>query len=338
MYQGPDTGFKGKQERTMNIDDLEAFVEITRDMNMTAAAKRMYISQQTLSLKVQRLEKYYDTALFERKPHLHLTYAGEMLLQSAAVILKEHRDYLNLISDIAEKHAASLHIGITSSRAGAVFPLMMGEYTDRWPHVRLRIDDLSTPQSLPLLAKGNLDLAVVVPTKANYVEWGDKVDFETVMKEKTYLVISPELMDEYFGSRAEEIACKSKESADLRDFAHVPFILHQMPMNLRKLADDCFDACGVKPVIRLETTSTDQIFALYDCLLGAFFCKGIRIPELLVKHPDSLVFPVHIHESLQQENLCLATKRYRKKAAHLQDFCKLFQEACAEIELAANTK
>ena len=61
----------------MNIEDLEAFAETAKDMNITAAARRMYISQQALSLKIQRLEKYYGTALFERKPHLHLTYAGE---------------------------------------------------------------------------------------------------------------------------------------------------------------------------------------------------------------------------------------------------------------------
>ena len=135
----------------MNIEYLEAFVEVGKDMNMTAAAKRMYTSQQNLSLKIRRLEKYYNTALFERKPHLHLTYAGEQLLESASVILREHREYKNLISDIAEKRTANLHIAVTSSRAGAVFPLMMEKYTHLWPNVRLRIDDLNTPQSLPLL-------------------------------------------------------------------------------------------------------------------------------------------------------------------------------------------
>ena len=315
----------------MNIEDLEAFAETAKDMNITAAARRMYISQQALSLKIQRLEKYYGTALFERKPHLHLTYAGEQLLNTAAVILREHREYKNLISDIAEKRTANLHIAVTSSRAGAVFPLMMEKYTHLWPNVRLRIDDLNTPQSLPLIAKGDIDLAVIVPTKANLMEWGEKVDFEIVMREKTYLVVSSEVMNTYFGGDAENVSKKSKGGADLRDFAHVPFVLHQLPMNLRKLADDCFDSCNVRPVIRLEAASTDQILSLYDCRLGAFFCKGIRIPEILSEHPDCHVFPVNTPEARQQENLCLATKRYRKKAPCLVDFCRLFRAACSEL-------
>ncbi len=315
----------------MNIEDLEAFVEIGKDMNMTAAAKRLYTSQQNLSLKIRRLEKYYNTALFERKPHLHLTYAGEQLLESASVILREHREYRNLIADITENHAANLRIAITTSRASAVFPLMMKQYTDLWPHVRLRVDDLSTPQSLPLLAKGDLDLAVVVPTKANLLEWNEKIIFEKIMREKTYLVVSPTIMNACFGDRAEEIVKRSANGADLKDFSQVPFILHQMPMNLRKLADECFDLCGMKPVIRLEASSTDQILALYRCHLGAFFCKGIRIPELLSEHPDCNIFPINLPEALQQEDLCLATKRYGKKAAHLADFCRLFRAACSEL-------
>ena len=315
----------------MNIEDLEAFVEASKDMNITAAAGRMYLSQQAMSLKIQRLEKYYGTELFERKPRLHLTYAGEQLLNAAAVILREHREYKNLISDIAEKHAASLHIAVTSSRAGAFFPLMMEKYAGLWPNIRLRIDDLNTPQSLPLVAKGDIDLAIVVPTKANLMEWGEKVDFEIIMKEKTYLVVPSEVMSLYFGSDLENVSKKSKGGADLRDFAHVPFVLHQHPMNLRKLADDCFDYFGVRPVIRIEAASTEQILSLYDCRLGAFFCKGIRIPEILSEHPDCHVFPVNTPEALQQENLCLATKRYRKKAQCLADFCRLFREASGKL-------
>ncbi len=318
----------------MNIEDLEAFVEVGKDMNMTAAAKRMYTSQQNLSLKIQRLEKHFHTALFERKPHLHLTYAGEQLLGSASVILREHREYRNLIADITENRAANLRIAITTSRASAVFPLMMKQYTELWPHVRLRIDDLSTPQSLPLLAKGDLDLAVVVPTKANLLEWNEKIIFEKIMREKTYLVVSPEIMDACFGDRAEEIVKRSTNGADLKDFSQVPFILHQMPMNLRKLADECFDHCGVKPFIRMEVNSTDQILALYRCHIGAFFCKGIRIPELLSEHPDCHVFPLDFPEAIQQEDLCIATKRYGKKAAHLADFCRLFRQVCSGIEVS----
>ena len=88
---------------------------------------------------------------------------------------------------------------------------------------------------------------------------------------------------------------------------------------------------GLNTPQSLPLASTDQILSLYDCRLGAFFCKGIRIPEILSEHPDCHVFPVNTPEARQQENLCLATKRYRKKAPCLVDFCRLFRAACSEL-------
>ena len=47
----------------MNVKYLESFLEVAKDLNMTTAAQRLYISQQTLSFQIQRLELYYGVKL-----------------------------------------------------------------------------------------------------------------------------------------------------------------------------------------------------------------------------------------------------------------------------------
>ncbi len=74
----------------MNVKYLESFLEVAKDLNMTTAAQRLYISQQTLSFQIQRLELYYGVKLFERQPKLQLTYAGKLLVEGAGVIIKEN--------------------------------------------------------------------------------------------------------------------------------------------------------------------------------------------------------------------------------------------------------
>ena len=54
----------------MDLTSLYYFQELSKDLNMTKAAERLYISQQTLSNHIQRLEQYYGTKLFYRKPSL----------------------------------------------------------------------------------------------------------------------------------------------------------------------------------------------------------------------------------------------------------------------------
>ena len=47
----------------MDITSLHYFRELTKDFNMTKTAARLYISPQTLSNHIQRLEQYYGTPL-----------------------------------------------------------------------------------------------------------------------------------------------------------------------------------------------------------------------------------------------------------------------------------
>jgi len=64
----------------MDLISLHYFQELSKDLNMTKTAERLYISQQTLSNHIQRLEQYYNAPLFYRKPSLSLTCAGEFVL------------------------------------------------------------------------------------------------------------------------------------------------------------------------------------------------------------------------------------------------------------------
>lgn len=70
----------------MDLISLHYFQELSKDLNMTKTAERLYISQQTLSNHIQRLEQYYNAPLFYRKPSLSLTCAGEFVLGFAQVM------------------------------------------------------------------------------------------------------------------------------------------------------------------------------------------------------------------------------------------------------------
>ena len=61
----------------MELVSLYYFSELAKDLHMTRTAERLYISQQTLSNHIARLESYYGTPLLYRKPAMSLTPAGE---------------------------------------------------------------------------------------------------------------------------------------------------------------------------------------------------------------------------------------------------------------------
>lgn len=87
----------------MDITSLYYFSELAKDLHMTRTANRLFISQQTLSNHILRLEEYYGTQLFYRKPSLSLTNAGEFVLAFANIVIKEETNLKDILGDIEQQ-------------------------------------------------------------------------------------------------------------------------------------------------------------------------------------------------------------------------------------------
>ena len=70
---------------------------------MTKTAERLFVSQQTFSNHIIRLENELGVKLLHRKPTLSLTYAGEKVLSFANVINKEYANLQDVLSDVEEE-------------------------------------------------------------------------------------------------------------------------------------------------------------------------------------------------------------------------------------------
>ena len=70
----------------INFLNLEYFSSCRR-VKLHLRAKRLYISQQSLSNHISNLEKEFDVVLFNRTSPLTLTYAGQALQTPAKQLL-----------------------------------------------------------------------------------------------------------------------------------------------------------------------------------------------------------------------------------------------------------
>ena len=297
----------------MNLKSLEYFVEVSKDLNMTSAAQRLYISQQALSLQIQKLENYYGVALFERQPKLQLTYAGERLLKSARKILQEDLDLRNTLSDIS-------------------LQMVLPEFSKKWPNISFQLIERPIATMLEMINNRELDVAVGAPSKAEIQHYSEKLEFTFLIDEPTYLICSDQLLERYYGDEAEAIKAKCANGTDLKDFSKLPFILHQPPMMLRKTADDCFHRAGFKPKIYLEAANSDLNVSLYPCHQGAFFCRKAKLPTLTNLFPDCNIFPVKHNDEEYKLPIYMMRRKNPKPPVHCLEFEELMKEAWRIID------
>ena len=72
----------------MTIRHLKVFTAVADMGGMSAAAKKLHVSQPTVSQAIAELEKYYGVKLFERlSQKLYLTKEGELMLSFSRHIL-----------------------------------------------------------------------------------------------------------------------------------------------------------------------------------------------------------------------------------------------------------
>ena len=93
--------------------NLEYFLAAAEELNFTRAAKRLFISQQSLSNHISNMERELNVKLFTRSPKLSLTYAGDQLVQTATQILDLHTQFLTKVGDINRHYLGVLRVGIS---------------------------------------------------------------------------------------------------------------------------------------------------------------------------------------------------------------------------------
>src|SRR5215510_1918031 len=76
--------------RSLNLDQLKAFVEVVERGSFTAAAKELNLTQPAVTHQVQELERRFQVTLVERfGKRAYLTEAGEKLIEHARNLLEE---------------------------------------------------------------------------------------------------------------------------------------------------------------------------------------------------------------------------------------------------------
>ena len=223
----------------MDTVSLIYFSEAAKDLNFTKTAQRLFISQQTLSNHIARLEEAYQVKLFERKPRLMLTSAGETLLSFARDYKTSEENLKAQLTDISQRESAQLRIGCTPHRTSIVMPILAEEFAQRYPNVELDFYVYHSTDLVEMLVNGELDIALAIEKVGHPL-----IQSTPLFRDQIYIMVSQNLLNRYYGDRAADLVRKTqKNGADLKDFLALPFV----DIRSASLIRDVFSSCDLKP-------------------------------------------------------------------------------------------
>lgn len=156
----------------MELRQLRHFVEVGEQGSISAAARKLRLTQPALSRQIKALEEEFDTPLLDRGAHsIQLTPAGELLLQEARKLLRFSDSMTEKVK--AAAHGESLRVGYAPSLAGEFLSLAIARFTQFHPRVRVSLYDWSSIEMRTGLSEGKLDIIVAAPCQgqAESISW-----------------------------------------------------------------------------------------------------------------------------------------------------------------------
>lgn len=276
----------------MNFMHLKYFLMVAEELNITKAAERLYISQQSLSNHISNLEKELEVKLFTRSPKLSLTYAGDLLVETATQILNLHSQYLSKVGDINRHYMGVLRVGISYTCGLALLPDILPRFREEFPMVEFSLFEGNSAQLEDELAHGRLDLIICFQPIMM-----EGVEVVPLIEDRLILVVPKRFTNQLFGEKADEMRRQFANGADITAFQQMPFVLLKRGNRVRSIVDQYLSRQFFKPKIALETENTVTTLAMAKADMGMVICpelflRAIHIPAAQISADELDLFPL----------------------------------------------
>ena len=250
----------------MTIRDLEIFIAVAETGHIGNAAKKLYISQPTVSHVISQIESNYHVKLFERlSKKLLITETGREFLRYAHHNLSNFRNMEHFLRHASEQQ--TLHIGASLTVGSFFLAPMIAAFEEEHPNIRVRVYIDNTLKILDKLGEGSLDIAVLE---------GDVDDNEMVTKQ-------------VYEDRMVLICGKShpfanRESIRVEELRNIDCVLREEGSGTRDFLINITEKQGIPIVEKWVCHSSDSIINIVAAGQGVSL-----LSEALVLHEDRIV-------------------------------------------------
>jgi DNA-binding transcriptional LysR family regulator len=237
----------------MQFQQLAYFVAVADARHFTRAAEEVHVSQPSLSQQIRALEKELGAPLFSRaRGNIALTDAGEALLPLARRILADADTARHEVLELAQLRRGRVRLGATPSLCTGLLPDVLRVFHDRHPGVQLLIEEGGSHDLVRELARGTLDLALVV----------------LPLPSPSPALTTVELFQEDLVVVSSATAEPLRSPVRIGDLEGRPMVMFRHGYDLRDLTLAACRSAGFEPYLTVEGGEMDAVLGFVRAGLG----------------------------------------------------------------------
>lgn len=290
----------------MTLRHLQIFSEVCQKESITKAAEYLNMAQPAVSRAVRELENYYGIRLFERmNRRLYLTEAGEQLRSYADSILGQFEEARVVVRDKGQM--TEVRIGVNESYGRGVLPGWLSDFSKQQPNIPWKLIVNNSRIIEEKVLHNELDFGIM-----DYPE--NPEFFRMIM-----------LLDE----RMAAVCARDfdlPEQVSLQELRNIPFLVREPGSGSRNYIERLFIQNNVKPLIRMESISTQSLIEVCKSGLGVLFVPRILVNAYL---ENGTLRELAIGDDVERRQYYLV----HHKSKYLSKSMKMFQAYVTGIHM-----
>ncbi len=293
----------------MEFKQLEAFVAVVDYGSFSEAARRLYLTQPTISTHIRSLEEELHSRLILRTTKKTTVTTRGYQLYDSAVRMLEIRN--NLLENFTGSQKHMIDLAASTIPSSYLLPELLAGFGTSHPDIYFHSIQTDSEEAIHRVLDGTVDLALVGQNT------GDDSCIFTPFCQDTLVVAAP-VTERYL---------KLKEkSAEFREFLHDPIIIREKGSGTKKEMDLFLEKIGVTPSELNVIARMNDLESIKKSIVNGLGISILSARSVidLEKTKQILLFP--LEESAHKRSFYIVYSKNRILKSHVRQFIHYVKE------------
>lgn len=299
--------------------------EVYKERSFSKAAENLYISQPALSAMIKKVENKVGMQLFDRSTTpIQLTDCGKKYIKTAEKIMDLEDEFAYYVGNLQELKTGHLGVGGSYLFTSFIFPPIIAQFCQTYPHVKLSLFEGHTPLLEQKLFAGELDIII-----DNYLLDESIYEKKIFMEEHLLLAVPASFESNKKAKKYQMTVTEVRENRHLQaDFQGVPlekfkndpFIVLRSHNDTRERVEMICRRAGVQLNYSLKLNQLLTTYHMTEYGMGASFVSDTVVKSL---PPDQNVVYYKVDDPEAVREVYLYYRRNKYVTRCMAEFMKM---------------
>ena len=229
----------------MNEKHMQYVLTVLKEGSFTNAAKKLYVSQPSLSQIIKTAESNLGAPIFNRSTDpITLTPAGQLYVEAARQVTTISTNLVKQVEELSNEEFGKIRLGISVQRGMELLPELYPRFKKRFPHVEIELHEQGSATMEKSVLEGEVGIALLTtfPKHADLY-------YDLIQEEQLVLIVNRDC------ALAKQI--RPGTPIDILEAKDETFVSSRPGHSVRSIQDALFITRDMKPKIDLETISIE---------------------------------------------------------------------------------